>query len=199
MRRINTCREIDRRLAEQEEPPLGAHLVTPRTGFVHHGIYVGEGRVIHYGAVDGFIPNGPVEEVALSCFRRGRAIAVRSGLPVRFTTQEVIGRARSRAGENRYRLFSNNCEHFCEWCLRGEHRSYQVDELFAFWSRIWQRVIQTLARIILGVSTGAINGPNILGALILNGARVSPPTSCSVTWPVGRLTTRRRFTPFGSP
>jgi hypothetical protein len=32
-------------------------------------------------------------------------------------------RARSRAGENCYRLLTNNnCEHFCEWCLRGKAR-----------------------------------------------------------------------------
>jgi hypothetical protein len=30
-------------------------------------------------------------------------------------------------GEDCYRLFTNNCEHFCEWCLRGEPRSYQVE------------------------------------------------------------------------
>src|SRR5215469_7699494 len=136
MRGIGSCREIERRLVGQEEPPLGAHLVTPRIGFVHHGIYVGEGRVVHCGAVDGFMPKGPVEEVALSCFSRGRPILVRSGLPVRFTAQEVIDRARSRTGEDRYRILSNNCEHFCEWCLRGWHRSYQVERL-ARWLRPW--------------------------------------------------------------
>ena len=49
-----------------------------------------------------------------------------SDLPA-FVPQEVIRRARSRVGENRYRVLSNNCEHFCEWCLRGESRSYQVE------------------------------------------------------------------------
>jgi hypothetical protein len=34
-------------------------------------------------------------------------------------------------GEDCYRLLTNNCEHFCEWCLRGEHRSYQVEALLA--------------------------------------------------------------------
>jgi hypothetical protein len=43
----------------------------------------------------------------------------------------VIQRARSRVGEDCYRLLTNNCEHFCEWCLRGEHRSYQVEALLA--------------------------------------------------------------------
>ena len=39
----------DRLLVAGEEPPLGAHLVTRRVGFTHHGIYAGDGKVIHYG------------------------------------------------------------------------------------------------------------------------------------------------------
>ena len=128
--------ETDRKLADHEEPPLGAHLVTPRIGFVHHGIYVGQGKVVHCGALSALVPRGPVEEVSLSYFSRGRPIAVRSGLPVRFTAQQVIERARSRTGEDRYRLFTNNCEHLCEWCLRGRHHSYQVERL-ARWLRPW--------------------------------------------------------------
>jgi hypothetical protein len=125
----------DRLLARCEEPPLGAHLVTPRFGFVHHGIYVGAGNVIHSGGISDFIPGGPVEEVPLSRFSRGRRIWVRSGKLPRFSRQEVVARARSRTGEDRYRLLSNNCEHFCEWCLHGEHRSYQVERL-----RRWLRL-----------------------------------------------------------
>jgi hypothetical protein len=128
--------ETDRKLADHEEPPLGAHLVTPRIGFVHHGIYVGQGKVVHCGAVSAFVPRGPVEEVCLAYFSRGRPISVRSGLPVRFTAQEVMARARSRTGEDSYRLFTNNCEHLCEWCLRGRYRSYQVERLVR-WLRPW--------------------------------------------------------------
>jgi hypothetical protein len=32
----------------------------------------------------------------------------------------------SRVGENRYRLLTNNCEHFCNWCLWGKSYSEQV-------------------------------------------------------------------------
>jgi len=126
----------DRRLAERQEPPLGAHLITPRFGFVHHGIYVGDGRVVHCGAISGLLPRGPVEEVSLCYFSRGRPVAVRVQEPARFAAQVVVERARSRAGENHYRLFTNNCEHFCEWCLRGRHRSYQVERLIR-WLRPW--------------------------------------------------------------
>jgi hypothetical protein len=59
-----------------------------------------------------------------------------------FEQCEVIRRARSRVGENRYRLFSNNCEHFCEWRLRGEHRSHQVEALLARPIRMLHMVIR---------------------------------------------------------
>jgi hypothetical protein len=124
----------DRPLGESEEPPPGAHLVTPRIGFVHHGIYVGNGNVVHCGAVSRFLPRGPVEEVSLRYFRRGRPVAVRGGLPAKFRAEEVVYRARSRLDEDRYRLLTNNCEHFCEWCLRDRQRSYQVERL-ARWVR----------------------------------------------------------------
>lgn len=119
----------DRMLAGSEEPAIGAHLITRRVCYVHHGIYLGGGKVIHCGAVSCFVPRGPVEEVSLRNFRRGRAIAVRGGVPAKYAAREVVDRARSRLGEDRYRLLTNNCEHFCEWCLRGEQRSYQVERL----------------------------------------------------------------------
>jgi Lecithin retinol acyltransferase len=119
-------RRNDRRLAEGEEPALGSQLLTPRLGFAHHGIYVGCGRVVHYGALAHGLHRGPVEEVSLAHFTHGHGLWVRPGA-ARFGCEEVIRRARSRIGENSYRLLSNNCEHFCEWCLRGEHRSEQVE------------------------------------------------------------------------
>jgi len=43
------------------------------------------------------------------------------------TVADVVRRARSRLGERCYDLLENNCEHFCEWCLRGTARSFQVE------------------------------------------------------------------------
>jgi pyruvate-formate lyase-activating enzyme len=43
--------------------------------------------------------------------------------------EAIVRRARSRLGERRYAIFSNNCEHFCSWCQVGESRSKQVDRL----------------------------------------------------------------------
>lgn len=135
----------DRFLPKIEEPPLGSHLVTPRLGFAHHGIYVGGGKVVHYGVLVYALHGGPVEEVSLARFAQGHAIWIRSHLCVAFAPQEVIRRARSRIGEYRYRLLSNNCEHFCEWCLHDEHRSYQIERLLLLPQRLTRLVTEAVA------------------------------------------------------
>lgn len=97
---------------------------------MHHGIYVGDGKVVHYSGLARGQFRGRIEEVSLAQFAYGRGVWTRSSDLPEFPPQEVIGRARSRVGENRYRILRNNCEHFCEWCLHGESRSYQVERLF---------------------------------------------------------------------
>jgi Lecithin retinol acyltransferase len=119
-----------RRVADIE-PPVGAHLVTPRRGYAHHGIYVGANRVVHYAGLSRALLRGPVEEVSLAEFAGGRGVSIKSRPRPRFVPREVVARARSRLGENRYRLTTNNCEHFCEWCLSGESRSEQVERVVA--------------------------------------------------------------------
>jgi hypothetical protein len=144
----NRLRQNDRLLTHNEEPALGSHLVTPRFGFAHHGIYVGGGKVVHYGALEGHPFRGPVQEVSLASFASGRAVLVRPHERARFGHADVIQRARSRVGENCYRLLSNNCEHFCEWCLQGEHRSYQVESLLAL-PRKMERMISEVVALVL--------------------------------------------------
>ncbi|HKS55367.1 MAG TPA: lecithin retinol acyltransferase family protein [Steroidobacteraceae bacterium] len=116
-------------LRTEEDPPLAAHLVTRRRGYIHHGLYVGEGRIIHYPGVFRAFRRRAVEEVSLEEFARGRPIAVRTDSQPRFAREEVVLRARSRLGENRYHIIRNNCEHFCEWCLSGVSRSRQLESL----------------------------------------------------------------------
>jgi hypothetical protein len=118
-------------LVGNQEPPLGSHLVTPRCGYLHHGIYVGARKVVHYPGRALGLRREPVEEVPFADFARGQIVLVRSNAPSDFDIREVICRARSRVGEDRYRLLTNNCEHFCEWCLRGTPRSLQVEAWLA--------------------------------------------------------------------
>src|SRR6266850_584597 len=84
----------DRVLEPAREPPVGAHIITPRSVYTHHGIYVGEGRVIQYGGLSRGLCRGRVEEVSLSQFAHGRKIWVRSMGSSCFDREEVIRRAR---------------------------------------------------------------------------------------------------------
>ena len=112
-----------------EELPLAAHLVTPRRGYIHHGLYVGHGRIIHYPGLVGCFRRRAVEEVSLEEFARGRPVGVRTDSNPHFDREDVVLRARARLGENRYHIIRNNCEHFCEWCLSGVSRSRQLESL----------------------------------------------------------------------
>lgn len=107
--------------------PPGAHLTTPRRGYVHHGIYAGDGRVVHYAGFSRILRRGPVEEVPLAVLARGRGVRVTPPVAPKFDGAARVERARSRLGEDRYRLTSNNCEHFCEWCIHDRPRSEQVE------------------------------------------------------------------------
>ncbi len=131
-------------VSNDRPPPLAAHIVASRRGYMHHGIYVGDGKVMHYAGMSRTFRRGPIAEVSLAEFSRGRPVRVVVRHPQRrFTSDEVIARARSRLGEDRYRLLSNNCEHFCEWCIGGEGRSRQIE----FWVGRARSVLPSLCRL----------------------------------------------------
>jgi hypothetical protein len=163
LRSVRALGRDDRLLLEKEEPPLGAHLLTPRRGFAHHGIYVGHGNVVHYKSAVRRFCRGPVEEVALEHFALGRAIWVQTHATPRFEAAEAARRARSRIGEDRYRLFTNNCEHLCEWCLQDEERSYQIERLL--------RLPRWLARMCRGTVTTPLRAT--AGRLITSLSQIS--------------------------
>jgi lecithin:retinol acyltransferase len=142
-----------RRLRPLEAPFPGAHLITPWLGFAHHGIYVGEGRVIHYGALVYDLIRKPVEEVTIEQFAGGRPVFVVQHEELAFEPTKVIERARSRLGENQYRLLSNNCEHFVEWCLYDVQRSFQVERALNFPRFMGERIQATAARFLGRVLT----------------------------------------------
>lgn len=149
----------DHALEPGQEPPIGAHIVTPRRGYTHHGIYVGRGHVVQYGGLSGGLHRGPVEEIPLSQFTNGRPIWIRLEGSGRQDRPEVVRRARSRLGEDRYHVLTNNCEHFCEWCVHGQHRSYQVEELLGQRGRIWQRLVKPLAQTLLAINRANVDPP----------------------------------------
>jgi hypothetical protein len=65
-------------LVGDQEPPLGSYLVIPRRGYLHHGIYIGARKVVHYSGLANGLRRGPVEEVSFAHFARGQRFWVSS-------------------------------------------------------------------------------------------------------------------------
>lgn len=126
----------------------GAHVVTPRAAYLHHGIYVGNGYIVHYAGFSRGLRNAPVEKVTVDEFTHGQALRILCDASPHFSGAEVVARALSRIGEDRYHLLKNNCEHFCEWCLRAEPRSYQVERLLSLPSRGMKQLNELIFRLL---------------------------------------------------
>lgn len=116
---------------EPIEPTIGSHLITPRTAYTHHGIYVGNGNVIHYsGLAENLSFNsGVIERTSLEAFSAGNGFTTKTYINPRFSGQAIVDRAYSRLGEDQYDILLNNCEHFCEWCINDRHRSEQIEQV----------------------------------------------------------------------
>lgn len=105
----------------------GDHLVSSRLGYNHHGLYLGSGRVVHYSGKSGSGLIGKIEETSLELFDGNHGYVVKDRNNRIFSRERTVERARSRLGEGDYCTLSNNCEHFVNWCITGEHDSEQVN------------------------------------------------------------------------
>ena len=105
---------------------IGHHLVTPRAGYTHHGLYVGQGLVIHYeGKNDG--NNGQITKVTLADFCDGNTYEIRDYSLRVYSRKESVARAYERLGESNYSILFNNCEQFVAWCIMGIGYSEQIN------------------------------------------------------------------------
>ncbi len=114
----------------------GDHIFVHCLGYSHHGIDLGNGRVIHFD----FHPwqsltrklaktrEPKICEADISEFAQGRPLVVRN-YPTCDDVGVVIERAESRLADKGYHLFNNNCEHFAIWCKTGKSHSTQVHDL----------------------------------------------------------------------
>ena len=103
----------------------GDHLEAARLGYTHHGIDLGDGRVVHYSGLADGLRSGPVAITSLARFARGRAVRVVHH-PDQDAPEVVVRRALSRLAEDEYHLLFRNCEHFATWAATGRARSPQV-------------------------------------------------------------------------
>lgn len=90
--------------------------------YEHHGIDCGEEAIIHYYK-GGDVPT--ITSTPRELFARGGRIFVKPR-SLAFLPQIVVQRAKSRLGEQRYDLLTNNCEHFANWCKTGRSDCEQL-------------------------------------------------------------------------
>ena len=133
---------------------IGDHVFVDRSVlgiklYEHHGIYVGDDMVVHYNGLaheivlekscfEEILSNvvpldkrniAKVEMTSLEEFASGDVLQVKKHADAPFSGQEVALRAKERIGEQKYNLIINNCEHFCNECVFGEHVSEQVQNV----------------------------------------------------------------------
>ena len=138
-------------------PKLGAHLISPRIGYKHHGIYVGDKKVIHYSGLADGLHSGPVEEVCLNTFQQNKKIEIKLHPHCTFSPEKIVQRAKSRLSESKYNLISNNCEHFVHWCIYNVNESKQISTS--------KKIIAVMSKVLKGTTKKA---PNIAIPLALH-------------------------------
>jgi hypothetical protein len=121
--------------------------------YLHHGIDVGDGTVVHARPHDVRQPfaGGRVERTSLEAFAVGLPVDVVREPEAMFPPAEVVARALAHVGREGYCPVIDNCEHFATWCATGRRASRQVDLVAG-------RVGRAAARIAAAVSARAAGG-----------------------------------------
>ncbi len=160
------------------KPLPGSRLIVRRRGYFHHGIYVGNDKVIHYA---GWFHSagGLVEEITVEQFADGRPYSIGRSPANRQRGEQIVRRARSRLGEQCYHLLSNNCEHFCNWCQLGTRRSEQVEA--------FTRPVRTLVQI--SVSMMLL----VIGLIHIETSFAAPPANLAAAASLHAHPTINRF------
>lgn len=106
---------------------IGDHIVVDRGIYTHHGVYIGNNKIIHYSGEPGS-SQGIISITMLKNFVKMDTFWVYPHNNA-LSPNKIVERAKSRLGEDKYDLVFNNCEHFANWCCTGKNCSPQVDHI----------------------------------------------------------------------
>jgi len=114
--------------------------------YVHHGVDMGDGTVVHARPRDFRNPfgGGSVVRTTHAEFADGEEVRPTREPPAAFPPEEVARRAAAHVGREGYCPVVANCEHFATWCATGERRSRQVEAVI-------RRVVTVAASVVAGV------------------------------------------------
>ena len=129
------------RLSAAELLP-GDHIYVKRRGrfYTHHGIYTGNGEVIHFTGSIREKTDPTVHKTDLSAFLKGGTLQ-RHHYKERSSASKTIGIAKEQLFGRNYSTLWNNCEHFATYCATGRRKSIQV-----------RRVISGLGTVATGIA-----------------------------------------------
>jgi len=132
--------------------------------YLHHGIDVGDGTVVHARPDDFRRPftGGRVVRTSLPEFTAGAAVRTATDPPPAFPPEEIVARALRHVGRAGYCPVVDNCEHFATWCATGRRASRQVDLVVA---RVAAAAARTIAALSARVAAGAAERGAVRAAL----------------------------------
>lgn len=110
-------------------PPKRGDIIRVKMSFYfHYGIYVDDDTVIQFGLPDntGVSPENiavcSTDVYTFSCGNLCEAgIMDKRERKNAFSPEKIVSRAKERIGETGYNMTENNCEHFVNTCVFGEH------------------------------------------------------------------------------
>jgi hypothetical protein len=134
-------------MARGDRLEVEQRIVGSTVTYMHHGIDVGDGTVVHARPDDFRNPfgGGRVVRTSREDFSAGRAVRLTTDPPAVFPAEEVVSRALAHVGREGYSPLVDNCEHFATWCATGRRISRQVEIVRA-------RVAAAMARTALGAT-----------------------------------------------
>ena len=106
---------------------LGDHIYVRRLVYSHHGIYAGDGNVIHYTGEEKEKKDPLIRETDIEAFLKGGKLR-RRDYKKRLPPSETLSLAKKHLSDNSYSLAFNNCEHFATYCATGKRKSRQLRE-----------------------------------------------------------------------
>ena len=128
----------------------GDHIYVRRRGLLysHHGIYSGEGNVIHFKGAVKEKRNPSVRETDMQNFLKGGKLK-RRDYKKRLPLADTYSIARAHLNRKGYSLAFNNCEHFAAYCTTGKKKSTQI-----------RKVLSGIAGVTLAVTAAFIRKKN---------------------------------------
>ena len=163
----------------KRKPKRGDHIRvrSKRIVYFHHGVFISPDEVIHFttdenaGALDW--SKARVIKTSLEEFLAGGTVEVKvydkAERAKLYPVDDIVEYARDCLGETGYNPIFENCEHFSEECVTGEHRSKQVER------------VGTAAKFLLNVVGGRTMGlfSTVLDAISWGGGKIFGSSSSS--------------------